>query len=55
MAPTYIGDFALRGRELRLKGQNRIGNLIVPNGVSFLTDHGEEAKMCRMVVCRSKA
>ncbi len=27
MAPTYMGDFALPGRELRLKGQNRIGKL----------------------------
>lgn len=31
LAPTYVGDFALKGRELRLKGQNRIGNLIVEN------------------------
>lgn len=27
----YMGDFWLSGRELRLKGQNRIGNLIMPN------------------------
>ena len=32
MAPTYIGDFALKGSELREKGLNRIGNLIIPNG-----------------------
>ncbi|CAG9465999.1 unnamed protein product [Pedinophyceae sp. YPF-701] len=31
MAPTYMGDFALQGRELRHKGLNRIGNLLVPN------------------------
>lgn len=31
MAPTYMGDFSLRGRELREKGINRIGNLLVPN------------------------
>jgi len=31
LAPTYIGDFALPGRELRLKGINRTGNLLVPN------------------------
>lgn len=31
LAPTYIGDFALPGRELREKGINRIGNLLVPN------------------------
>ncbi|GFO05967.1 deoxyhypusine synthase [Plakobranchus ocellatus] len=31
LAPTYLGDFALKGRELRLKGINRIGNLLVPN------------------------
>lgn len=31
MAPTYIGDFSLPGRQLREKGINRIGNLLVPN------------------------
>ncbi|KAJ7378115.1 hypothetical protein OS493_024780 [Desmophyllum pertusum] len=31
MAPSYLGDFSLRGDELRKKGINRIGNLLVPN------------------------
>ena len=31
LAHTYVGDFHLSGRDLRLKGQNRIGNLVVPN------------------------
>lgn len=31
LAPHYIGDFSLRGTDLRKKGHNRIGNLIVPN------------------------
>lgn len=31
MAPTYMGDFSLPGKELRSKGLNRIGNLLVPN------------------------
>ncbi len=31
LAPTYIGDFSLPGRQLREKGINRIGNLLVPN------------------------
>jgi len=31
MAPTYLGDFALPGKDLRLKGHNRIGNLIIEN------------------------
>ena len=31
LAPHYMGDFALNGRELRRKGINRIGNLLVPN------------------------
>ena len=31
MEPTYMGDFKLNGRELRKKGVNRIGNLLVPN------------------------
>ncbi|XP_046844994.1 deoxyhypusine synthase-like [Xenia sp. Carnegie-2017] len=30
-APTFIGDFTLKGAELRHRGMNRIGNLIVPN------------------------
>ncbi|EPZ35788.1 mCG14335-like protein [Rozella allomycis CSF55] len=31
LAPTYLGDFSLDGKSLRQKGQNRIGNLLVPN------------------------
>ncbi|CAJ0955456.1 unnamed protein product [Ranitomeya imitator] len=31
LAPTYLGDFSLKGAELRPKGINRIGNLLVPN------------------------
>ena len=29
--PTYMGDFKLSGKDLRKKGINRIGNLLVPN------------------------
>lgn len=31
LAPTFIGDFQLDGKNLRDKGINRIGNLLVPN------------------------
>lgn len=31
LKPHYMGDFALPGVELRKKGINRIGNLLVPN------------------------
>ena len=31
LAKTYLGDFHLSGRDLRSKGINRIGNLLVPN------------------------
>ena len=31
LAPTYMGDFYLDGAELRKKGMNRIGNMLVPN------------------------
>ncbi|OWB58291.1 hypothetical protein B5S28_g4304 [[Candida] boidinii] len=31
LAPTYMGEFSLPGKDLRDKGMNRIGNLIVPN------------------------
>ncbi|XP_075942278.1 deoxyhypusine synthase [Anarhichas minor] len=28
---TYLGEFSMSGKELRMKGINRIGNLLVPN------------------------
>lgn len=31
LAPHYMGDFALKGKALRERGINRIGNLLVPN------------------------
>eukprot|EP00878_Enallax_costatus_P047168 GHUV01057588.1.p1 GENE.GHUV01057588.1~~GHUV01057588.1.p1 ORF type:complete len:332 (+),score=112.00 GHUV01057588.1:1057-2052(+) len=31
MGHTYMGDFQLKGKELRSKGLNRIGNMLVPN------------------------
>ena len=31
MAGTYLGDFALPGADLRRRGLNRIGNMLVPN------------------------
>ena len=31
LAPTYLGDFKLKGAELRSRGVNRLGNLLVPN------------------------
>ncbi|KAI9665257.1 MAG: Deoxyhypusine synthase [Trizodia sp. TS-e1964] len=31
LAPTFLGSFSTPGAELRKKGLNRIGNLIVPN------------------------
>ncbi|KAK3044553.1 Deoxyhypusine synthase, partial [Coniosporium uncinatum] len=31
LAPTYMGSFHSPGSELRAKGMNRIGNLVVPN------------------------
>lgn len=31
MAPTYAGDFQLRGKDLRAQGLNRVGNMLVPN------------------------
>lgn len=31
MAPTFLGDFKLKGSMLRSQGLNRTGNLIVPN------------------------
>lgn len=31
MGPTYVGDFQLKGADLRRKGLNRVGNMLVPN------------------------
>jgi deoxyhypusine synthase len=31
LRPTYMGEFGLPGRDLRRRGINRIGNLLVPN------------------------
>lgn len=31
LAPFYLGDFNLKGKELREKGINRTGNILVPN------------------------
>ena len=31
LRPTYLGEFSLDGADLRKKGMNRIGNLVVPN------------------------
>ena len=31
MSPTLLGDFKLIGKELRVKGLNRLGNLLIPN------------------------
>ena len=31
LAPTYLGDFKLKGIDLRAKGVNRLGNLLIPN------------------------
>lgn len=31
LAPTYLGDFSLKGSTLRDQGLNRIGNLLIPN------------------------
>lgn len=31
LAPTFLGDWNLKGKDLRAKGINRIGNLLVPN------------------------
>ncbi|XP_056609126.1 deoxyhypusine synthase [Triplophysa dalaica] len=31
LAPTFLGEFSLRGKDLRQQGINRIGNLLVPN------------------------
>lgn len=31
LAPMYLGDFKLKGSELRAKGINRLGNLLIPN------------------------
>lgn len=31
LAPTFLGEFSLSGKDLRDRGINRIGNLLAPN------------------------
>ncbi len=31
LAPTLLGDFKLKGSDLRTQGLNRLGNLLIPN------------------------
>lgn len=31
MGPTFLGDFHLKGADLRRRGLNRVGNMLVPN------------------------
>ena len=31
LAPTYVGDFQMKGADLRRKGINRAGNMLIPN------------------------
>ncbi|GKT28302.1 Deoxyhypusine synthase [Aduncisulcus paluster] len=38
LAPTYLGDFKLPGADLRSRGLNRIGNMLVPNSNYCLFD-----------------
>jgi len=69
LQPTFMGDFKLSGKELRLKGINRIGNLLVPNknycefedwiSPIIHTMHDEQDKQLRMwaekaVACEAK-
>ena len=47
LAPTYLGDWSLPGKDLRRRGLNRIGNLIVPNNnyckfEDWITPHLDE-------------
>lgn len=49
LAPTLLGDFNLRGDELRKRGINRIGNLIVPNDNYCLFDDWLMPKLDEML------
>ncbi|XP_076321244.1 deoxyhypusine synthase isoform X1 [Tachypleus tridentatus] len=63
IAPTFLGDFSLKGSELREKGINRIGNLLVPNDnyckfetwiIPILSRMLEEQKLANMIWSPSK-
>jgi len=49
IAPTYMGDFSLPGVELRAKGLNRIGNLIIPNDNYCKLEEGMTPILDKMV------
>lgn len=50
LAPTYIGSFYLNDRELREKGLNRTGNLLVPNDNYCLFEDWLMPKLDAMLV-----
>ncbi|XP_057333251.1 probable deoxyhypusine synthase isoform X1 [Microplitis mediator] len=49
LAPTFLGDFGLDGRDLRDKGINRIGNLLVPNNNYCLFEDWLMPKLDKML------
>lgn len=49
LAPTFLGKFGLDGRDLRDKGINRIGNLLVPNNNYCLFEDWLMPKLDKML------
>lgn len=49
LAPTYVGEFTLKGAELRRQGLNRIGNLLVPNDNYCLFEDWLNPRLDRML------
>lgn len=49
LAPTLVGEFSLEGADLRNKGWNRIGNLLVPNSNYCLFEDWVQPILDRML------
>ncbi|PHJ24804.1 deoxyhypusine synthase [Cystoisospora suis] len=49
LAPTVVGEFSLKGKDLRDKGWNRIGNLLVPNSNYCLFEDWVQPILDRML------
>lgn len=54
LAPTYLGKFEYDGKNLRDKGLNRIGNMIVPNSNYCLFEDWLMPKLDKMLEDQEK-
>ncbi len=54
LSPAYLGDFHSKGSELRDKGLNRIGNLLIPNDNNCLFEDWLTPLLSQMLEIQKK-